>query len=79
MAIHFEREEYAARMDRLQAAMAERKLDAMLLFAQESTYWLTGYDTFGYVFFQCLVVTKDRRLSLLTRPLAERLPAVSPW
>ena len=29
--------------------------------------WLTGYDTFGYVFFQCLVLTDDGRLALLTR------------
>ena len=32
--------------------MANRKLDCMLLFAQESMYWLTGYDTFGFCFFQ---------------------------
>ncbi|WP_108658586.1 M24 family metallopeptidase [Acuticoccus kandeliae] len=67
MAIHFEREEFDARMDRLQAAMAERKLDAMLLFSQESMYWLTGYDSFGFVFFQCLIVSKERRMALVTR------------
>ena len=39
--------------------MKEEKLDAMLLFAQESMYWLTGYDTFGYCFFQTLVVKAD--------------------
>jgi Xaa-Pro dipeptidase len=47
--------------------MAEKKLEAMLLFAQESMYWLTGYDTFGYCFFQCLVVTADGKFVLLTR------------
>ncbi|MCF3931866.1 Xaa-Pro peptidase family protein [Acuticoccus sp. M5D2P5] len=67
MAIHFERDEYEARMDRLQEAMAERKLDAMLLFSQESMYWLTGYDSFGFVFFQCLVVSNKRRMALITR------------
>ena len=30
-------------------------------------YWLTGYDTFGYCFFQCLVLRADGRLTLLTR------------
>jgi Xaa-Pro dipeptidase len=54
-------------MERLKAAMAERKLDAVLLFAQESMYWLTGYDTFGFAFFQCLVVTRKGRMALLTR------------
>ena len=39
----------------------------MLLFAQESMYWLTGYDTFGFCFFQCLVVKADGSMVLLTR------------
>jgi Xaa-Pro dipeptidase len=47
--------------------MAAARLDAMLLFRQESMYWLTGYDTFGYVFFQCLVLHADGRMTLLTR------------
>jgi Xaa-Pro dipeptidase len=67
MALHFEREEYAARMARLQKAMEERNLDCMLLFSQESMYWLTGYDTFGFCFFQCLVVKRDGGMALLTR------------
>lgn len=67
MTLAFEAEEYAERLSRLKAAMAEKKLDAVLLFAQESMYWLTGYDTFGFVFFQCLVVTADGRTALLTR------------
>ena len=67
MALHFEREEYAARLDKLTASMREEKLDAMLLFAQESMYWLTGYDTFGFCFFQCLVVKADGAMTLLTR------------
>lgn len=67
MALHFEKSEYDARLDRLVMAMSERKLDAMLLFAQESMYWLTGYDTFGFCFFQCLVVKSDGSMVLLTR------------
>ena len=47
--------------------MAEAKLDGLLLFQQESMYWLTGYDTFGFCFFQCLVVTAEGRMALLTR------------
>lgn len=67
MALHFDTTEYAARMERLKDQMREEKLDAVLLFAQESMYWLTGYDTFGYCFFQTLVVTADGNLTLLTR------------
>lgn len=67
MALHFEPLEYAERLERLTAAMKAEKLDALLLFAQESMYWLTGYDTFGYCFFQTLVVKADGSMTLLTR------------
>ncbi len=67
MALHFTRREYRARMDRLTKAMGEAGLDCMLLFSQESMYWLTGYDTFGFCFFQCLVVKADGEMVLLTR------------
>lgn len=67
MALHFTPEEFAARETKLVAEMAKAGLDGMLLFAQESTYWLTGYDTFGYCFFQCLAVKADGTKALLTR------------
>tara|TARA_R110002020_G_scaffold70169_4_gene182115 strand:+ start:1835 stop:2986 length:1152 start_codon:yes stop_codon:yes gene_type:complete len=67
MALHFERSEFDERLARLLDRMREEKLDAMLLFAQESMYWLTGYDTFGYCFFQTLVVKADGTMTLLTR------------
>jgi Xaa-Pro dipeptidase len=67
MALHFTRDEYATRLELLKGRMKEEKLDAMLLFAQESMYWLTGYDTFGYCFFQSLIVKADGQMVLLTR------------
>ena len=67
MPVHFSAPEMAARKQRLLAAMAARKLDGLLLFAQESDYWLTGYDSFGFCFFQCLYVGADGRVALLTR------------
>ncbi len=47
--------------------MQKRGLDGLLMFRQESMYYLTGYDTFGYVFFQCLYLGADGRMTLLTR------------
>ncbi|MDM9621741.1 Xaa-Pro peptidase family protein [Rhizobium sp. S96] len=67
MALHFEKPEFAVRLARLTDKMREEKLDAVLLFAQESMYWLTGYDTFGYCFFQTLVVKADGTMALITR------------
>jgi Xaa-Pro dipeptidase len=67
MALHFSRTEFDERMSRLSEAMTERGLDCMMLFSQESMYWLTGYDTFGFCFFQCLVVTREGEMALLAR------------
>ena len=65
--LHFSKQEFADRKSRLLKTMADQELDAMLLFAQESMYWLTGYDTFGFCFFQCLVFNSDGNMTLLTR------------
>jgi Xaa-Pro dipeptidase len=67
MALHFTPAEFDRRRRALLAALQEARLDGMLLFQQESMYWLTGYDTFGFCFFQCLVVAADGRMALLTR------------
>ncbi|AMY71062.1 M24 family metallopeptidase [Frigidibacter mobilis] len=64
----FPRPEHMSRQARLRATLRERGVDAMLVFSQESLFWLTGYDTGGFVFFQCAVVTADDRpIVLLTR------------
>ncbi len=47
--------------------MKDQNLDALLMFRQESMYWLTGYDTFGYVFFQTLILDNKGNVVLLTR------------
>ena len=67
MSVHFSENEMSARKRRLLAGMAADRVDGMLLFAQESLFWLTGYDTFGFCFFQCLYVGADGRVALLTR------------
>ena len=67
MPLHFSEAELAGRRARTRAAMAEAGLDGLLCFRQESMFWLTGYDTFGYVFFQCLYLGADGALTLLTR------------
>jgi len=67
MALHFTLEEFAQRNRRTVEALRSRKLDGLLMFRQESMYYLSGYDSFGYVFFQCLYLTADGRLMLLTR------------
>jgi len=65
--LHFSPEEFAARRKRFGNELDARGLDGLLVFAQESMYWLTGYDTFGFCFFQCLYITADGQTHLLTR------------
>ncbi|HUT50485.1 MAG TPA: Xaa-Pro peptidase family protein [Alphaproteobacteria bacterium] len=67
MALHFSRDELAERRAGACAAMAARGLDGLLIFRQESMFYLTGYDTFGYVYFQCLYLGADGAMTLLTR------------
>jgi Xaa-Pro dipeptidase len=67
VALHFERLEYDQRLSAAVRTLAARGLDGLLMFQQESMYYLTGYDTFGFCFFQCLYLGADGRLALLTR------------
>lgn len=67
MPIHFSADEFAARRRALQQRLQAEGLDGMLIFRQESMYYLTGFDTFGYVYFQCLYFGADGDLFLLTR------------
>jgi Xaa-Pro dipeptidase len=67
MALHFNRAEYDRRIKAVTSGMAAQGLDGLLMFQQESMYYLTGYDSFGFCFFQCLYLGADGRLALLTR------------
>lgn len=72
MALHFTREELAERRARTVKEIQAAGLDGLLIFRQESMYYLTGYDTFGFVFFQCLYLGAEGRMMLLTRSADRR-------
>ena len=67
MGLHFSKQEFKLRKSNVLISMKEQKIDALLMFRQESMYWLTGYDTFGYVFFQTLILDQKGNTVLLTR------------
>ena len=67
MGLHFSSEEFKSRKNKVITKLKEEKIDALVMFRQESMYWLTGYDTFGYVFFQSLILDQKGNLILLTR------------
>ncbi len=70
--LHFSEEEFASRRAAACAGMAEDGLDGLVMFRQESMYYLTGYDTSGYTMFQAFYLGADGRFALLTRT-ADRL------
>ena len=67
MAVHFSEQELASRREKVVAELQSAGLAALLMFRQESMYYLTGYDTTGYSQFQCLYLGADGKLILLTR------------
>lgn len=67
MPLHFTEDELADRRTKVAAEMQSRGLDGLLIFRQESMYYLTGYDTTGYSQFQCLYMSAGGTLILLTR------------
>jgi Xaa-Pro dipeptidase len=72
MALHFSRDEFAERQRRTRAELAKAGLDGLLIFRQESMYYLTGYDTSGYSMFQGMYLGADSALALLTRSADQR-------
>ncbi len=67
MSLHFSDQEFSNRKKNTIESMKKLSLDAILMFKQESMYWLTGYDTFGFVFFQTLIMDQKGNIILLTR------------
>jgi Xaa-Pro dipeptidase len=66
-ALYFSEEEFAERRNRVQELMRRENLDGFLMTKQESLYYLTGFDTFGYVFFQAMYFHTDGSMRLITR------------
>lgn len=67
MNLHFSIDEFESRQARLRQTLADKGLDGILLFRQESMYYLTGYDTDGFVLFQSLFFGTNGELTLVTR------------
>ena len=72
--LHFSKDELMARLAQTRKTLVSQGLDGILLFRQESMYYLTGYDTDGFVLFQTLFLGVDDQLTLVTRS-ADRVQA----
>ena len=72
MALHFERAEFDERLRQTRESLNRQGMAAILLFGPESQYYLTGYDTNGFVFFQCLIISADDKSPILLTRLPDR-------
>jgi Xaa-Pro dipeptidase len=66
----FAREEFLARVARVQARLAEMGCDALLAFQPESVTYLTGFFTRGYSTFQFAIVPAQGEPGVLCRDVA---------
>jgi ectoine hydrolase len=62
-------EEYASRLERVQAAMAQRSLAAVVVVDPANIYYLTGYNAWSFYTPQCLVVPADGLPHLFARAM----------
>ncbi|MEC7790082.1 MAG: aminopeptidase P family N-terminal domain-containing protein, partial [Pseudomonadota bacterium] len=65
--LQFPRGEYDRRLNAAVSALDQQGLHGVVLFRQESMYYLSGYDTSGYTMFQAMYLGVDGRMALLTR------------
>ncbi|HMB12243.1 ectoine hydrolase DoeA [Saliniramus sp.] len=57
--LKFSRTEYAARLARTRASMAEQELDLLIVSDPSNMAWLTGYDGWSFYVHQCVLVSHE--------------------
>ena len=75
----FTLEEYQGRLDALRRRMEERGIDVLLVNSPENLYYLSGYQTPGYYWYQTLIITMDREPVFITRLNEESNIAPQSW
>lgn len=75
----FSKEEFARRMLNLRQQMQKLELDVVILAMPHDLFYLTGYQTPGYYWFQVLVVPLDREPFMVTRLLEASNIAARTW
>ena len=57
--LKFSRAEYAGRLARTRASMAEQELDLLIVSDPSNMAWLTGYDGWSFYVHQCVLVSHE--------------------
>lgn len=71
--------EYRRRLDALRKRMADRELDAVVITTPENIFYVTGYQTVGYYYFQALVVPLEADAFMVTRRLEQSNVVARTW
>lgn len=75
----FTMDEYDRRLAAVRGELARRGLDAMIVTTPENIFYLTGYQTPGYYFFQALVVPTEGEPFMVTRLLEDSNVQTRTW
>ena len=67
----FKRDEFQARLHRVQRALAEQRQDALLAFLPETVTWITGFFTRGYGSFQFAIIPASGDPIVICRDVEE--------
>lgn len=67
----FQQDEYVARVRRAQAELRDRNLDVLISFHPESTTYLTGFYTAGYLLFQLVILPVDGAPTVVYRDVEQ--------
>ncbi|PTX49812.1 Xaa-Pro dipeptidase [Melghirimyces profundicolus] len=67
----FAMEEYERRMNRVRHEMVKKGLDVLMVTGPENIFYLTGFETTGYVCYQALFIPLDAEPFMITRILEE--------
>ncbi|HKZ43392.1 MAG TPA: aminopeptidase P family N-terminal domain-containing protein, partial [Candidatus Hodarchaeales archaeon] len=67
----FSRSEFQQRIENVHQEMRNRDLKAMILYAPENIFYLTGFQTVGYFTYQCLILPAEKPPILVVRRIEE--------
>ena len=77
--LYFSLDEYQARLDALRSRMEAKGLDVLLIHTPENLYYISGYQTPGYYWYQTLIVPVDAEPIFITRSVEETNVEGLPW
>ncbi len=77
--LYFSLDEYRARLDALRKRMEQAGVDVLLLHTPENIYYVSGYQSPGYYWYEALAVPLERDPVLIPPPHEEALVAAYTW